>query len=461
MFKKLFAILLALMMLCSCQIEEPSEPVLPEEPVISETETETEAEEIDFDALRKLIEYPSELNSTPCDFEGGNPYKAADVEIPVEVEEALFGIAKLDEFDSVSRIESSDVLYAILTMLPMVNKYDLEPELAEKLAPLFETTGSDCIYPKEWVVKVAHDFFGTIIRPGDHRSIEEGFVYHEETGVYLTPNKGLETVYPYISSVSEYDLQYDGKIAYEVEFFYVRSGNLSSTTLGDEGYTVECDIENGENFFEKPEFIEFAESGKDIYTARIVFDGEKTEICWLLKNHQEPELIAEHIAALNMCAQEYFGAKNDGNTYFFYFKEENKDWKTVPDMISDEYFGETTEGYVWDYFERDAYLITNFKTKAEVKEYMGQWIAPAFFETDHNGIDHNFMEANGNLYLLRGNRGYGVISYGNSEIVSQSETEMVAVAKIYAMDWEDGTAEIKFEKIDGKWIIVSVEDNYY
>ena len=164
MFKKLFAILLALMMLCSCQIEEPSEPVLPEEPVISEAEeSEAENEEIDFDALRKLIEYPSELNSTPCDFEGGNPYKAADVEIPVEVEEALFGIAKLGEFDSVSRIESSDVLYAILTMLPMVNKYDLEPELAEKLAPLFETTGSDCIYPKEWVVKVTHDFFGTII----------------------------------------------------------------------------------------------------------------------------------------------------------------------------------------------------------------------------------------------------------------------------------------------------------
>ena len=162
-----------------------------------------------------------------------------------------------------------------------------------------------------------------------------------------------------------------------------------------------------------------------------------------------------------MCAQEYFGAEDDENVYYFYFKEKNKDWQTVPDMISDEYFGETTEEYVWDYFERDAYLITNFKTKAEVKEYMSQWIAPAFFETDHSGIDHNFMEVNGNLYLLRGNRGYGVISYGNSEIVSQTETEMVAVAKIYAMHTEDGTAEIKFEKIDGKWIIVSVEENLY
>ena len=35
MFKKLFAILLALMMLCSCVAEEPEEPVVPEEPEIS------------------------------------------------------------------------------------------------------------------------------------------------------------------------------------------------------------------------------------------------------------------------------------------------------------------------------------------------------------------------------------------------------------------------------------------
>jgi hypothetical protein len=61
MFKKLFAILLTLMMLCSCQIEEPSEPVLPEEPVISETEMETEAEEIDFDGLDITSEVKEEL----------------------------------------------------------------------------------------------------------------------------------------------------------------------------------------------------------------------------------------------------------------------------------------------------------------------------------------------------------------------------------------------------------------
>ena len=65
MFKKLFAILLALLMLCSCVKEEPSEPIVPDEPKISETVQE----EPDFDALRKLCEYPG-LGLTPCDFEG-------------------------------------------------------------------------------------------------------------------------------------------------------------------------------------------------------------------------------------------------------------------------------------------------------------------------------------------------------------------------------------------------------
>ena len=42
MFKKLFAVLIALLMLCSCAVEEHSEPIAPEEPEISETEPEAE-----------------------------------------------------------------------------------------------------------------------------------------------------------------------------------------------------------------------------------------------------------------------------------------------------------------------------------------------------------------------------------------------------------------------------------
>ena len=39
---------------------------------------------------------------------------------------------------------------------------------------------------------------------------------------------------------------------------------------------------------------------------------------------------------------------------------------------------------------------------------------------------------------------------------------MTVITKIYRIiKNEVGTAEIKFEKRDGNWIIVSVENNYY
>lgn len=177
----------------------------------------------------------------------------------------------------------------------------------------------------------------------------------------------------------------------------------------------------------------------------------------------EPELIAEHIAALNEAAREFFGAEYVQNMYYsFYFKEENTDWNTVPDMVSEEYPGDSAEGYCYDFFERTAMEVTNFKTKAEVREYMGRWLDSSLFEADYCGIDFNFMEYDGKLYLLRGNRGYGLVSYGNSEITSKTADKMTAKAYIYQNDYyEAGTAEIEFEKRDGNWIIVSVEENYY
>ena len=72
------------------------------------------------------------------------------------------------------------------------------------------------------------------------------------------------------------------------------------------------------------------------------------------------------------------------------------------------------------------------------------------------------MDFEGEVYLLRHSKGYGTSYYGDSEIIEQTETEMTAIAKIYRIVKEEaGTAEIKFEKIDGRWIIVSIEDNYY
>ncbi|MBQ8788570.1 MAG: hypothetical protein IJZ58_03545 [Oscillospiraceae bacterium] len=169
MFKKIFLILFALLMLCACVTENsegPSEPIVPsaqEEPeVIPEAETpeeeKTEFSDTDFLKLRLVLEYP-ELNPTPCAFEGGYPYKSIKTEVPAEVEELLYRMRRAGEFEN-ARAEDEKMIYAALMALPMVSKYDLEAETAEKMSPLFEEIGDECFYPEEWVEIAAAEIFG-------------------------------------------------------------------------------------------------------------------------------------------------------------------------------------------------------------------------------------------------------------------------------------------------------------
>ena len=189
------------------------------------------------------------------------------------------------------------------------------------------------------------------------------------------------------------------------------------------------------------------------------FNSEKSEIERVMV---EPELIAEHIAALNEAKREFFGARYIQNVYYdFYFEEENAEWNIAPDAVV-PYGTEAPEGFYYDFFERTALEVKNFSTKDEVRKYMRQWLADEVFEQEGSNVDFNFMEFGGKLYLIRGSRGYGLISYGNSEITSKTAEKMTATAYIYQGEYyEIGTADIEFEKRGENWIIVSVVDNYY
>ncbi len=458
MFKKVFAILLALLMLCSCTEEEAPEPVLPEEPKISETVQE----EPDFDALRKLCEYPG-LGLTPCDFEGGYPYKAKGVEIPREVEELLYRIGRVGEFEFIEDIPTGEVIYSALKCLEAAY-----PGEDERFIPLKEEINDEVFYPKEWVEKASAEIFG-----GDAKVVHEGFeydgfVYHEKAGVYTPPHKEVVTVIPYIVSYSE---ENGSGVA---EFFYMEA-NMGGYMLGDDGDCyIPSSAELDENLFEKQEFIDFVRSEKDIYTAYVIKreDGSYY-INHLLKKPFEPEIIAEHIAALNEIENE---------TFFVEFDRFGEIWKKLyknndpvhhatdyPDALINQkelsgyQSGDYYNGYYIDSGDGECMPAKNFKTKEEVIKYLEQWVDRSVFDYEGFGsINENLFEYEGTLYVFRGSRGYGTSYYGDSEIVEQTETEMTAIAKIYRIIKDEaGTAEIKFEKIDGRWIIVSVEDNYY
>ena len=472
MFKKLFAILLALTMLCACRSEEPKEPavpVVPEKPEISEPEEieKIPEEEPDLNALRMSLEYPG-LDITPCDFEGGYPYKSIKTEVPAEVEELLYRMRRAGDFEN-ARAEDEKMIYAALMALPMVSKYDLEAETAEKTSPLFEEIGDECFYPEEWVEIAAAEIFSGR-KEFEHQSLDDiGFVYHKKAGVYTPPHKGLNTIIPYIVSYSE-----NGRFC-TAEFFYMEA-SMSGYQLGDGDVFVPCEAELNENLFEKPEFIEFAESGKDLYVANIIKEDDGSyRINHLYKKVVEPKLIAEHIAMLNELEGETFGIEHRSwqeENYVRLYKEkpygENFKLAEIPDALepSSTFYGVSMgEGYQYNGYYVDlncegVYPATNFSSKLEVFENLCEWFAPEIIEK--SSFEDHVMDFEGKVYLLRHSRGYGTSYYGDSEIIEQTETEMTAIAKIYRIiKKEAGTAEIKFEKIGGNWVIVSVEDNYY
>ena len=379
MFKKLFAILLALLMLCSCATEETPEPVLPEENE-KEEEIVTSADESGEEEENPKIE----------EAEAKRFYESGDHEI---------FISRINQ-----RIES----YKNGTFEEMPNHHPAYPEDFPPVENLPEATEKNVLLGWKNTEQLSEN------------SWSDGYVEY----VYIIDENHAIILEPAVLIIEE-----------EAILALVNTGYLNENV---ESWAKEC----FDGFFGGSFGPEEAE----------------TEVLKV-----EPELIAEHIAALNEAAREFFGAECVQNMYYsFYFKEENTDWNTVPDMVSEEYLGDSTEEYYYDYFERTVMEVTNFKTKSEVREYMSRWLDSSLFEADYCGIDFNFMEFEGKLYLLRGNRGYGLVSYGNSEITSKTADKMTAKAYIYQNNvYEAGTAEIKFEKIDGNWIIVSVEDNYY
>lgn len=467
MFKKFIIILLMLATLCTCAMEEPKVP----ETFTEEEQAEQKLTDSDYQKLRQLLEFPEKLNSTPCGYEGGNPYKAAGIEVPAEIEELLFRMRRTGEFSGIEHLDNEKILYAVLRALPMVSKYDLEPELAQQLEPLFEEIGDECFYPVEWVTKAAVRIFGTA--RVNHKSLEEaGFIYHEKAMVYTPPHKGMESVFPYITAVTKSKVKGTDWTAYDVEYIYLTANNLSGYEIGDEGYFISCDSENGENLFDKPEFIEFIESGKDTYTARFVEQNGKYSIVNVIKNNDAPKIIAEHIAVLNELEKETFCMEADWDNYFIRLYDEKPygegfDSAQAPDAMETAFAfygvsGGADDKYKGYYIDAasEAYPAENFSSKTEVYEYLCQWVSPKIIEK--SSFDHHVMDFDGEVYLLRHSRGYGMSYYGDAEIIEQTDTKIIAEVKMCRIVNEEvGTAEIKFEKIDGKWIIVSVEDSYY
>lgn len=179
------------------------------------------------------------------------------------------------------------------------------------------------------------------------------------------------------------------------------------------------------------------------------------------EEYSEPEIIADHIIALNHFLTGTYGAEFEEDKYgTFLFSEYPEYTPDIPDAVTFEkviYGAEekpTFGEYYLDPFERSVQLVTNYSSKQDVYDYIGKYLAKDIFEHDYY-LD-NFVELDGKLYCAVGNIGNTGVYYSNYKIISQTEDRIIASAQVSNMFGRtDQMAEVIFEKQNGNWIITA------
>jgi hypothetical protein len=97
------------------------------------------------------------------------------------------------------------------------------------------------------------------------------------------------------------------------------------------------------------------------------------------------------------------------------------------------------------------YLVSNFKTADEVKEYLRKYITSDCF--DEASVDENFADDNGSVFLLRGARGYGYYGIDTKSWNYVDETSIKVQFCILDAAVEDAFCNVSFIQENGKWMI--------
>ncbi len=170
--------------------------------------------------------------------------------------------------------------------------------------------------------------------------------------------------------------------------------------------------------------------------------------------------LKDYIDVLNECAHETFGAEISGESFNdIYIRlydgsaedvSEKEPVKLIPySEVADKDFEEFEEYVKSEYgLEPDpsyAYLfkVNNFKTNADVRDYLQKYMTPEVVDSLFN---NDFQEFDGSLYLVRGGRGYGAVSYDVSSLkfVEEKDGAYYVTININLFDNFDTTAKLEF-----------------
>ena len=119
--------------------------------------------------------------------------------------------------------------------------------------------------------------------------------------------------------------------------------------------------------------------------------------------------ITPNVSCLDACVQEVFGAQADMDTVYLAAYESESAYAGGTGKIA-LLFKQGEEDKYGDYYIDPAYTsyypVTNFKTNAEVADYLKKYLSQSIID---QWFSNDFLEYDGQLYLVRGARGYGAM----------------------------------------------------
>ena len=322
-------------------------------------------------------------------------------------------------------------------------------------------------WKNDQVTELYHGFVDTWINP-DVRVTTAGAIVNEghgTSGAYVLQYVRWDGVqiehHDFWSYAKTEDMS--GEWAYYLDDVEVSEAvfdeRLAACTEGDDGYVLRFFANTPENC---RDYLHYG-----IQTSQTTAEEPQ------LSEQELLALLQENVEWLNAVENEWFMAEVQWEeAYGAILSYENSQYGKIKRLVpmptsTSELERSLAEDEAVDPAERSFYPISNYSSKEQILNLLRQYmdvdslgIMQSPYATVSDTLDENVMEFNGGLYLVRGGRGYGVFNYDlqTLKIVSFDETTCEAECDLVRMDNVRSVQTISFEKRNGRWIIVHVEE---
>lgn len=224
----------------------------------------------------------------------------------------------------------------------------------------------------------------------------------------------------------------DGKQYASVDFLY----------FGDYDYTSELEfVKNGDGWI-----LNSLTDGGIVGTGE--FDQQE------LLNEIKP-----NIERLNSCIEQTFGAEVDFDTAYMAAYSDEASYNSGTDGPAALFTPQDEEKYAEQYYiapdNAVFYPVSNFKTNEEVRSYLREYMSDTAIDTYFHD---DFLEYEGSLYLVRGDRDYpetGVDLNSVKYLEEKDGKQYVSVAVLFFGEY-NGTLGLELTQNSNGWIINDV-----